>query len=294
MDIVGNEIQDYSSELSIQRIGGNTVDVLIKTPGVPENWENSKYSTISPGLADLENGTKRFGNILNMKKISSLKENPNLIKQLLPAGMDCSLTIYPTNTSLPAIEVINKTPPHGDVSIVNRTVLYDYKLIDIYATIQPDNFHENGSEYVCIHSSWNQCQHQLPDFTKQKSGWFCTAFNIDSEDIKSKDFYILTDPPDVSTTSDFHSSWILDTPNKTNICPRNFTSNPTMINSIISDLIENRNREIFVLHISTDGDVKKTFNTYVVGVPRGTPVQNIQIENMKPQPAFFIMKLWIE
>jgi hypothetical protein len=75
---------------------------LIKTPGVPEDWENSKYFTsITPGLADTENQTNKFVNMLYMRKISSLRENPNLIKQLLPTGMACSLMIYPTNISLP-------------------------------------------------------------------------------------------------------------------------------------------------------------------------------------------------
>ena len=77
---------------------------------------------------------------------------------------------------------------------------------------------------------------------------FVLAFNIDSEDIKSKDFYILTDPA-VNDNLDFHSSWILDTPNKAIVIAQNFTSNPIAINSIISELSENKSREIFVLHI---------------------------------------------
>ena len=43
MGIVGNKISEYSSEQSIQRIADDTADVLIKTPGIPENWENYKY-----------------------------------------------------------------------------------------------------------------------------------------------------------------------------------------------------------------------------------------------------------
>ena len=37
MGIVGDKIIEYSSEQSIQRIAGDTADILIKTPGVPEN-----------------------------------------------------------------------------------------------------------------------------------------------------------------------------------------------------------------------------------------------------------------
>jgi hypothetical protein len=285
MGIVGNKILEYSSEQSIQRIATDTGDVLIKTPGAPDNWEKYKYFTnITPGLADIENGTNKFGNRLSMREISSLKENPELIKQLLPADMDCSLMIYPINTSIPVIEVINKNPPKGDVTVINRTVLYDYKLIDIYSNIIPDISHI-GSEYVCTHSYMNRYQHQPPDFNNRKSGWLCAAFSIDSEDINSKDFYILTDHA-VNDNSDFHASWILDTPNKTIVNSNNFTSNPLMINSVISELSERQNREIFVLHIYLSGDIKKTFNTYIVGVPRGTSARDVRLDNMNPQPAF--------
>ena len=53
------------------------------------------------------------------------------------------------------------------------------------------------------HSYTDSYQHQPPDFNNRKSGWVCAAFNIDSEDIKSKDFYILTDP-ELDDNSDFH------------------------------------------------------------------------------------------
>ena len=294
MGIVGDKIIEYSSEQSIQRIAGDSADVLIKTPGAPENWENYKYFTnITPGLADIEKGTNKFGNLLSMKKISSLKKNPELIKRLLPEGMECSLMIYPTNTSLPVIDVINKNPHKRDVTVVNRTVLYDYKLIDIYTNIKLDNFNKMRSPYICTHSYKNLYSHKLPDFNKRKSGWICNAFNIDVEDIKSKDFYILTDPA-VNYNTDFHASWMLDTPNKITNKPQNFTSNPILINSIISELSENSYREIFVLHISVDGNIKQTFNTYIVGVPKGTPTQDVRLDNINPQPAFLIMKLWMK
>ena len=294
MGIVGDKILEYTSEQSIQRIAGDTADILIKTPGVPENWENYKYfNNITPGLADIDNGTNKFGNILSMRKISALKKNPELIKRLLPDGMDCSLVIYPTNNSLPVIEVISKIPRNGEVSVINRTVLYDYKLIDIYTNIKPDNFSGNESGYICTHNYMNMDSHKIPEFKNRKSGWFCSAFNIELEDVKSKDFYILTDPA-VDGDLDFPASWILDSPEKTSINPQNFTSNPVPINSIISELSDNRNREILVLHIFMGGDIKKTFKTYIVGVPRGTPVEDVRLNKIKPQPAHFIMKLWMK
>lgn len=65
MDIAGDKIIEYSTEQSFQRIAENMADILIKTPGNPEHWENNKcLATVTPGLADFQNGTNRFGNIL--------------------------------------------------------------------------------------------------------------------------------------------------------------------------------------------------------------------------------------
>jgi hypothetical protein len=294
MDIAGDKIIEYSTEQSFQRIAENMADILIKTPGNPEHWENNRcLATITPGLADFQNGTNRFGNILNMKKISYLKDNPMLIKKLLPLGMECSLSIYPTNTSQSIIEVINDKIPSGDVCVVNRTVLYDYGLIDICSNINPNEFYGNGSKYVCTHAHMNYYKHECPDFNNRKSGWLCNAFNLDLEDINSKDYYLLTDPHNLIYNSDFQSCWIIDTPNNTTYNSHNFTSNPIIINSFFSKLSGNNSREIFVLHVFTNGDIEKTFNTYIVGVPKGTPINDVRIENIKPQSAFFILKLWM-
>ncbi len=294
MDIAGDKIIEYSTEQSFQRIAENMADILIKTPGNPEHWENNRcLATITPGLADFQNGTNRFGNILNMKKISYLKDNPMLIKKLLPLGMECSLSIYPTNTSQSIIEVINDKIPSGDVCVVNRTVLYDYGLIDICSNINPNEFYGNGSKYVCTHAHMNYYKHECPDFNNRKSGWLCNAFNLDLEDINSKDYYLLTDPHNLIYNSDFQSCWIIDTPNNTTYNSHNFTSNPIIINSFFSKLSGNNSREIFVLHVFTNGDIEKTFNTYIVGVPKGTPIKDVRIENIKPQSAFFILKLWM-
>ncbi|MDD3984807.1 MAG: hypothetical protein PHY59_02715 [Methanobacterium sp.] len=59
MNIAGNKLYDYSTETSLNRIANNIADILINTPGIPENWEDIKYSTyITPGLAKYEIGKK--------------------------------------------------------------------------------------------------------------------------------------------------------------------------------------------------------------------------------------------
>jgi len=105
MDIAGNKACDYSTEQSMDRIAGDTADMLIKTPGSPY-WEELKsFKSITPGLAKLENGTKTTSkNILDMNKISCLKKNPDLLKKILPSSMSYSLMIYPVDPTLPTLK----------------------------------------------------------------------------------------------------------------------------------------------------------------------------------------------
>jgi hypothetical protein len=293
MDIAGDKVRDYSTELSLQRIAGDTADVLIKTPGSPVNWEDIKsFNGVTPGLAEYENGTRRIlENTLSMKKVTRLKENPELLNSMLPSTMSCSLMIYPTNTSLPIIQVVRNTPIAGDVTVVNRTVLFDYMLINIYTFIKPETWGDVGSKYICTHSNMRYYNHKLPDFKNRKAGWICSPFTLETADIISKDFYLLTDPPVLK--DDSTSKWMIDTTDKITIKAQNFTSTPIMINSRISELSGNKTSEIFVLHVYTSGYPERIFNTYLVGVPKGTSSTDVRLNYMNPQPAFFILRLWL-
>lgn len=296
MNIAGNKLHGYASEKSQQRIVENTADILIKTPGSPKNWEEMRdFPGLTPGLAESGDRNRRIGgNTLSMMKISRLKNNPELMNKLLPSTMSYSLIIYPTDTSLPAIVVLNRTPSRyvTDISVVNRTVEYDYMLIDLYLSIKTDNYEQLGSEYVCTHSSMGFLTHKRPDLDRGKDGWLCQPFNINLDAIKSKDFYILTDPPVLNDNSRISNRWIIDTPDRINKSSHKFTSTPILVTPIISELLGNKSTQTYVLHVFTSCDSGKTFNTYLVGVPKGTPIGEIRLNRIKPQPASFILKLW--
>jgi hypothetical protein len=298
MDIAGNKIHDYTTENSLDRIANDAADILIYTPGSPDNWEEIKYSThITPGLAKYENGKKRVvSNTLSMRKMSRLKQEPEMLTQMLPESTSYNLIIYPTEQSLPIFVVQNQTPPNniGDIKVVNRTILYDYELMDIYLSIKPDIYNENNeSGYLCTHINMGNDDHKRPDFKISKSGWLCVPFTINMEDINSKDFYLLTDPNVLNENYNYNPKWIIDTPDNKILDAQKFTSKPANINSIISDLSRNKSKGTFVLHIFTSGDKEKHFNTYLVGVPKGTPHEDVKLTNLKPQPAFFVLKIWM-
>ena len=297
MDIAGNKIYDYSTENSLDRIANDAADILINTPGSPENWEEIKYGTrITPGLAKYEIGKGVVRNTLSMRKISRLKKEPEMLTRMLPESTSYNLMIYPTDPSIPIFVVQNQTPSNniGDITVVNRTILYDYELMDIYLSIKPDIYNKNGeSGYVCTHMNMEGHDHRRPDFNKSKSGWICAPFTINMEDINSKDFYLLTDSNVMNENYTDNSTWIIDTPDNKILNAQKFTSKPININSIISDLSKNKSKETFVLHIFTSGDKEKYFNTYLVGVTKDTPPEDVKITHLKPQPAFFVLKIWM-
>jgi hypothetical protein len=288
MDIAGNKINYFCSENSNERIAGDLAEVLIKTPGSPENWEEIKYfNRVTPGLRDIK--SKYADNKLSMAKINYLKSNSNLIDKMIPEGMNCSLMIYPIDPSLPAITVINRTSKdEADVYIVNRTVSYEYSLYDIYSTIimdMGDNFNE--TEYICPHPSMNFNTHKRPDFKKSKPGWICKPFKISAEDVNSTDFYLITSPP---ILNDKNSSWLIDKPDNATGSTQKFSKSPVNINSRIKEIWDGNG--LLVLHVYISGESFNRFNVYLVGVPSGTPENNIKVDYIGLKSAYFILKIW--
>jgi len=297
MNITSNKLHNYAFDQSQQRIVENAADALIKTSGSPKNWEDKiDFPALTPGLAESDNRTKRAGgNTLSMKKIFRLENNPELMKKLIPTTMSYSLIIYPIDTSLPPIVVLNRTPPNdvADVSVVNRTVEYDYMLMDLYLSIESDNYGQTGPDYVCPHSNMGLLTHKRPDLDRGKPGWLCQPFNINLDTIKSKDFYILTDPLFLDDNSMLTNRWIIDTPDMINDSSHKFTSAPILVTPIISEILDNKTSQTYVLHIFNSYESRETFKTYLVGVPKGTPISEVRIDRIHPQPAFFILKIWL-
>lgn len=59
MDNVGSKIQDYYYANSVDRITTGAVDMMIKNPGEPQNWEELRtFDGVTPGLADVDQFNK--------------------------------------------------------------------------------------------------------------------------------------------------------------------------------------------------------------------------------------------
>ena len=289
VDLVSYKIQDYSSEHSFERVTGDTADILIKTPGSPADWESYDCGdSVTPGLAEVDAETcSTMPNTLSMGKISKLSSNyENLMGNILPNGTDSRMAIYPVDTSLPPVVIHNKTHhAASEIAVANRTVLCDYRCMTAFVSI---NCCDPSGDVQAGHG-WEICphEHERPDFKTGKPGWICRQFTVKSQDLNFTDFYVLS-----TSVSAYGSGWIIDSPGDMSSDKQNFASGPVNVNARISELLGNNTKAFLWFHVDT-GDDLKPFDAYVLAVPKGTPPSKVSKDYLKPQPAFFILEVWI-
>lgn len=300
LDIVSFKITDYSSEKSLDRITADAADILVNTPGSPDDWEknNSSLAGITPGLVESDSGNVKT-KILSLKKIYRLQNKYKELMEgkIIPKGAKSSLIIYPTNPAWKPMVVMDETSLKDakKISVVNRTVLCDFTgFFKVYTNILMDSSVKKDliqNADLCPHCNLVGIkEHQKPDFNLQTEGWSCNHFLVNQNDLNSTDFYLITHP---ATINDAQAQWIMDRPENMVHDGQSLNSNPVMLNGRISELLGSDGAAVLWLHIFTSGDTSKSFNVYLVGVPKGTPLELVKAENMNPQPCFFVLKVWM-
>ncbi len=287
MDIAGNRIDNFYSEQSHQRITDDVCDILIKTSGSPDYWEEMRSASgTSPGLADTKNSSGT--NKLSSKKLEALKKNPELMDKLIPNGFKCSVTIYPFDSSLPILSIVNQTNNFNtEVYVANRTIVYSYNSYVIYSKLTIEqSFVANKSHYKCPHSEINSYFHPFPDYSNEIPGWVCDVFKIGQETLNSTDFYLMTDPPHIS---DQGALWMIDTPNNLSATSKIFEDSPMDITPFVRDLGKDG---VLILHVRTSSDPNKPFKVYIVGVPSGTLINEVNVNYLGLKSGYFVLKIW--
>lgn len=287
MDIAGNRIDNFYTEQSYQRITDDVCDILIKTSGSPEYWEEMRSASgTSPGLAETNNSSGT--NKLSSKKLEALKKNPELMDKLIPDGFKCSVTIYPFDSSLPILSIVNQTNSFNtEVYVANRTTVYSYNSYVIYSKLTIEQSLEtNKTHYKCPHSEINHDSHDFPDFNNEIPGWVCDVFKIGQDTLNSTDFYLMTDPPHIM---DQGALWMIDTPNNLSTTSKRFEGSPLDVTQRVRDLGKDG---VLILHIHTSSDRNMPFKVYIIGVPSGTPVNDVKINYLGLKTGYFVLKIW--
>lgn len=301
MDIVGWKIQDYSYTNSLERITMGGADMLIKNPGSPENWEElGNFGGVTPGLADVDPVTmKVHPNTLSVRKINCLKESYDelMMGRVIPSYCNSSLTICPVDQSMEPITMGTlNISTSTDIMAVNRSVLCNFFNTTIIVFIDAIQYNSSLSEqkyggYQCQHQDIKgKSDHLKVDYRSQKPGWTCYPFRVTQDMLNSTDFYVMTDPVHITDSS---AIWIIDCPENTTEDVHFFSNTPILVNDRISEFLGNKTTTVLWVHVFSCGNPEKTFNTYLAGFPKGTPMEMVKIQYLNPQPCYFIFKVGI-
>lgn len=280
MDIASYKTSGYSARFQLERVTSDAADMLIKTPGSPDNWENGINNRTTPGLAELDRQTgKVLLNTISMKKVNALTKNYNFLiyGKVLPKGVNSSLIIYPSNPSLKPIEIMKNDPKNAlEVAVANRTVIFN--ILDIKAVI----YKKNNLQLICPNSG-----HSGTEFDK----WACQNFNITLSELNSTDFYLITDPANTGNNSSY---WILNRPEKAldNGTGEKFGSIPINLNGKISNLLGGDDKGILWIHVRTPVNMERNFDVYIASVPKGTNQSQLNLNSINPEPWFLVLQVW--
>lgn len=286
IDIASHKVSSYSERFSLERVTNDAADMLIKTPGSPDDWEFKIDNLTTPGLAENDSNGKIIPNTLSMEKIIALKNNYNslIYGKVLPTGVNSSLMIYPSNPSLSPIEIMKNDPKNAaEIAVANRTVTFDP--LDIKAVIYNDNHEKSHTEPVCPNSD------HLDNLDHKEPHWACQYFNISLSEVNYADFYIITDPENIGDNS---PSWTLDRPEKgaDSGNGEHFSANAININEKILNLLGNDTKGVLWFHVRTPGNKDRNFNTYIISIPKGTNSTQVNVDNLNPEPWFLVLQVW--
>ncbi|MGB9977813.1 hypothetical protein [Methanobacterium sp.] len=292
MDMVSYKAQDYSSRLSLERTTADAADMLIKSSGSPDNWEDYGISVNTvPGLAKKEE-CLTVPNSLSFVKILKLKGHYNQLMygSILPYGMNSSMMIYPLDPSLSPIIVMNNTVPESasEVVVANRTVLCDFMHISAVIKIKgyKDQQWQGENKFegeVCPHMDHKQHDSKIEDLR-----WACNHFNVTVGDLNSTDFYMVTDPVYVT---DF-ARWGIDRADAQMNCNEKFNNEPISVNDKIASVMGNDTKAVMWFHILAKEDPRDSFDGYIISVPKGMPLNQVKLNYVGPEPCFFVLQVW--
>lgn len=301
LDIVGSKMEDYAYGNSLERITISGADMLVKTPGSPENWDELyDLGGVTPGLADMNaSNVKTHADVLSIRKINRLKESYDelMVGHVLPSYCKSSMAIYPVNPSSEPVYVKNMSgnPDSTEIMVENRTVLCNYFDTSILVFINAQESSQLSQQKQlgekCPHYDVKgNRSHSNVDYRNRKAGWVCYPFRVNKTMLNSTDFYIMTDPDRVKDQS---AVWMMDRPENLTENTQLFQNNPILVNGKIKEIMGNNSTVVLWLHVYSSGNPDNTFNTYLAGFPKGTPSEKVKVQYLSPQACYFVFKVWV-
>lgn len=284
MDSSCSNMEDHVFRSSFEKSVIESTDILIKTPGTPNNWEElNDFQYSSPGLAEISfNDKKTKSGTLSLQKILALKKYL-IDNNIFPDYIESNIVIYPSDPHIPPISIKNNPLPVNtpEIVVVNRTVLCDFQYMTCILQINSADDNKSSFKEICSHR-----EHQSRNSTDEI--WTCKNFNINSSDLSSRDYYLITD----TTIKNEKTSWVLDKTDYELDHDIKFSDSVVKLNEKLGILLNNTNQTVLWLHIKSNPAAR--VNTYIVSTPKNTPANTIKYYYITPKPCYFIVTAWIK
>ncbi len=260
MDNMFYTLQSTVYQSSLDRVGTDAVNTLIKTSGSPYNWEQTGDLSVV-GLAKYDNKKQMpVQNYLSAAKLSALQ--PAYIQNLTGPGYAfyLNITTVDTNRNVKTVGTpYNSSTPN--VARIERLVIASN--IDLITSLEG----------------------LIRDAGQPRT--YSTTFPTNDESIASNDYWVLV------INRGYDSATVTVNNNRV-VRPQDINQHITELKRQVNDTFM-KNASYFqdnTVDVRTVSNPGASMDVYIIAAPKGTPESEINLENIQPRQCRFIFYIW--
>jgi hypothetical protein len=293
-----SKAQGYSARFSLERTANDAADVLVKTVGIPYNWEENVGTLQTLGLTEMDEFTgKPLQNNLKFWKLAQLKTlckianwNPskpevNAAMEFFGGSSNFEIRVIDGASDnvlwdiWPGWDIENSGVENSlDVAVVKRDVLVKYGEIRMDTG---EIFGHRGGGDPGKPENWGPFWFTILPDELAVYDWYIIAITDTSSGIQSVDMYV--NRP-IQSSPDYHYTPQSQGPEKTF---------PNIHGGLEVDLPGRLHEGSNYIWLKTVSQPGTWVDVYLVIVPHCTPVQNFNLAAIQlGVPAVFELKLW--
>ncbi|TMS40477.1 MAG: hypothetical protein FGO69_10875 [Methanobacterium sp.] len=262
MDNMLYTVQSSVYQTSLERVGADTVNTLIKTSGSPYNWEEIGEPQII-GLAKydiMKNASE--ANYLSPDKLARVDESH--VTDLTGPGYGFYLTINTVEDNREILQLGTEPSVPEDIPNIVRI------------------------ERIVLSSNFKQIV-SLKDLIRDAGipRTYTAEFPTNQYSIEAYDYWVLVD-------NRGYNSATVDV-NNNNVVPSNdFSQHIDLIKRNINDtyMHNSTSYENNIVNVRTVSNPGASMDVYIIGVPKGTPESEINLDKARLKPSRFVFFIW--
>lgn len=274
MDNITYLIQDTVYRGSTERVAADTLNTLLETSGDPTNWEqNGSVNVVGIAKYDSTKGIPLEGTV-SASKLTAL--NVSNMQKLIgnEYGFYLNITTIDDSTILKSIGTNNVGASGAGINstasdIVRVEKVANYARLDVVSSIK-DAIRDAG-----VPRTYTSPPNPFPT-----NNFYLTIY----------DYYVLV-------VNNGYDSATVDINSKTVIKGNNFNGQSTRHANITEQIDESFLKNMTTLQdntvtVRTVSNPHSSMDVYIIQAPKGTPEDQISLDNIKPKPCRVILFLW--